>query len=115
MKVDSSLRGPASLLRALRAWTPLGFFALIAVLVWSTSMVGLQRGDGRGLLAFLLGFGWVAVITLLAYRLVRQPGKAPAGAGLVPPAPIPHLSDEEPPAHTAPAARASRRHERAPR
>jgi hypothetical protein len=76
-----TLPGSGRWLRALRVWTPLGFFALIAVLVWLTSMAGLQRSDGRGLLAFLLGFGWVAVVTVLAYRLLGRGGVSPRSRG----------------------------------
>ncbi len=61
-------------LPALRVRTPLQFFALVAFLVWVTSMTGLQRGDGRGLVAFAAGFFWMAVVTVLAYRLVRARG-----------------------------------------
>jgi hypothetical protein len=77
MTTPNPVRRPGRWLRALRVWTPLGFFSLIAILVWLTSMAGLQQRGARGLLAFLAGFSWMAVVTVLAYRLLLRGIPAP--------------------------------------
>jgi hypothetical protein len=77
MTIENQVRRPGRWLRALRVWTPLGFFSLIAILVWLTSMAGLQQRGARGLLAFLAGFSWMAVVTVLAYRLLLRGIAAP--------------------------------------